>query len=416
MKAVVQKQSATQCVIEIEIDRSEIDVVYNEKLNASKKKVQLPGFRAGKVPTKMIEAQFGPSIRAEAMDEIMNKSFREACKENKLEPVSDPSVTDLKDEPGAEFSFKIAFEVDPEITVTGYKDLTARPQIKAVEDAAIDETIDDMRERLAGLKDTGAPSRTGDFLNIEYVSVKIDGEVRDLSAPVAPLELGKSAITPFNSALVGMSAGEVAKVSDTFAEDFFNKEFAGHTVDFEVKVTAVSQKDLPVVDAEFAKRVGDFDDVATLRDAIRKDHEERAKVEAREAAWSQAISELISKNPFEVPQSRVEYFIDRMAEDEAKYYQQGQVPTRDEVAGRYREMAVNTIKKHRLINWIAEAENVKAPQSEVDERIKAIADYYQRPFEEIKENLRRTGRTVQIREEIREQKVLNRLIGEETWA
>lgn len=416
MKAVVSTPSACLRTIAIELDLESVETAFNAKLATARKKVQLPGFRVGKVPVAMIKAQFGQSLKAEAIDEAMNTAFRSVCEENKITPVSDPTISDLSAEEGQPVKFTISVDVDADISVSGYKDLGVRSEARVVGSEEIDKVIEDMCERLAGLKDTGKPSRSGDSVTIEYSSVKIDGLVRELSAPSAPIELGKSAISSFNTGLIGMSAGETAKFSETFVADFQNAEFAGHTVDFEVKVLTVGTKDLPAVDAEFAKKVGDFDTVDALKDAIRKDIEERAKAEAREAAWEKAIDALITKNDFEIPASRIEYFITKMSEDEAKYYPQGQLPSREALTERYRETAIRSIKRHRLVDWIAEKEGVKASAAEVDERITAIAEYYQRPFDEIKDTLRRNGRTLQIREELKEQKVLNCLIGEAAWA
>ncbi len=123
MKATISEPQSWQRAINVEIPNEDVQKEFQVKLNKYKREVKLPGFRPGKVPTKLIQSRFGPAIRAEVIDELINKSFRDACTENKVVPVSEPKISDIKAEEDNPVTFTIEVEVDPEIEITGYKNL-----------------------------------------------------------------------------------------------------------------------------------------------------------------------------------------------------------------------------------------------------------------------------------------------------
>ena len=182
-----------------------------------------------------------------------------------------------------------------------------------------------------------------------------------------------------------------------------------------IKVKKVQEKIIPEVNEEFCKKVGGFADKETLLEAIRMDLEAQEKERARVEAHNKAIDALIEKNDFEVPPSRIEFYLDKVIEDQARYFPPGKAPDRKEVSEKFRESGIRALKRYRIIEFVANKEKIKATKEEVDERIKAVADQYQKPFDEMKTILRKDGTTMRIREEIREQKTLNKLIGEIPW-
>lgn len=416
MKATVSEPKSWQRVINIEIPNEEVQKEFQAKLNKYKKKAKLPGFRPGKVPINIIKSRFGPAIRAEAVDDLVNKSYPDACKENNIIPVNEAKISDLKAEEEKPVTFKIVVEVDPEIEASGYKNLKIKAITKKIKDADVEMALNELRERMAELKDLDRASKKGDLISIEYINAKVDGEPKDdLKSPQHPIEIGKGTLKDFDKGLMGLSTGQEADISVKFPKDYYVKDLAGKSADLTIKVKKVQEKILPEINEEFCKKVGNFSDEEALKETIKKDLEIREKDLARTEAHNKAIDALIESNDFEVPPSRIEYYLDRVMEDEAKHYPAGKTPDREEISSRYRDIGIKTIKRYRIIDYIASKEKIKATQEEVDKRIQMIANQYNQQFDEVKNALRKNGTTTKIREEIREQKTLDCLIGEVPW-
>lgn len=417
MKTEVLETKPWQRVINVEIPEQEVEEEYQVKVNKYKRDISLPGFRKGKVPLNLLKSRFGTTIRAETIDDLIKKSYTEACSAHNLNPVSEGKVSELKaDDEHSPITFSIEIEIDPEIEITGYKNVNVSPSPKEIEQKDIDEVLENLRERLAEVKDVDRPSQNGDLITVDYKSVFVDGEEKnDLQFPSYPIEIGKSSLKDFDSGLVGLKADDTATITVTFPDDYHADTVAGKTGEIAVHVKKVQEKNLPEVNEEFCKKVGDFADVTALKNAIKEDLENREKERARNEAQEKAIDILIENNTFEVPPSRIEMYLDHVWEEEARYYPKERMPDREMVAERYRDIGIRSLKRYRIIEYIAKKEKIKATQEDVDNRIRLIAEQYKQPFEEVKNTLRKSGTTMRIRDEIKTQKVLNSLIGEIPW-
>lgn len=416
MKATVSTPESWKRIINVEVTVEETEKAYTEKLKKLRKDITLPGFRAGKVPATIINQRYKPAIKAEVIEELVQKSYEDACKEHGITPISQAKINDLKAEDDKPVSFSIETEVDPVIEIKGYDKLRIKPDIQKIKPPQVDEVFDDLRQRMATYTDLSREAKKGDYIKLEYQKVVIDGQERkDVSSPTYPVELGSNKIKEFDKALIGAKEGEILDVSIKFPKDYGDHEIAGKNGQFSIKVTKVQEQVLPEINEEFLKQMGDFKTEDDLRDRIRKDLEGRELDRAKNEAYGKVIDELIKKNPFEVPPSRITAYIDYVLEDMKKYAKEGDpVPVRDEVEQRYRDTGVGTLKRYRIIDFIATAEKIKATSSEVDREIEIMATQYHQQFEELKKRLREDGTTNRIRENIKERKTLDYLIGEYT--
>jgi trigger factor len=414
LKATVNEPESWKRVISIVIPEEEVRSAFDEKLGKYKKDLKLPGFRPGKVPLSLVKQKYGNAIRAEAIDELVQKSYREACEQNHINPISAAKVNDLKAAEGEPVTFSIETEVDPEIEIKGYQKLKVKPSPKKIKDSDIDEAIKGLQERFAEFKDVDREAKKGDFIKIEYLKVSIDGEERkDIKNPEYPVELGsENRIKDFDKGIIGHRAGETVDITVKFPKDYQDAQIAGKSGEFEVKLVAVQEKQLPEINEEFLKKLGNFADENALREDVRKNLENEEENKAKNEACDKAIETLIKDNPFEVPEARIEQFIDYMYQEALRYNRNEAPLSREDVAARYRDTAVRTIKRHRIIDYISLKENIKATQEEVDSHIQKLAAMYNQPFDTLKQAFRKNGTTVRIRDDIREQKTLDFLIGE----
>lgn len=414
MKTTVTSPETWKRVIEFEIPEEDFNAAVGAKLEKYRKDARLPGFRQGKVPLNVIKQRFGDAAKAEVIEDTVKDSYKIACEEHKLDPVTGASVADIKNDEGAPLRFTIETEVDPPIEIKDYDKLKIKLKPKKLKDSDIDESFQNLLERLAEFKDVGRASKKGDFVRIEYRRVVIDGAERaDIQNPAYPFEIGAaSALKEFDKGLTGVSAGDEVEITVKFPKDYADESAAGKTGVFSVTVTSVQEKHLPEADDAFLKRLGNFDTVDALKAEMRKSMEEDELTRARKDAHQEAVDALISGNPFEVPPSKIDAFTNMMIEDYAQG-RNGQIAEPvEELKGRFKDAAVMALKRIRIVDYIAEKEKIKATQEEVDKEIEVLAQRYGHDFDQLKQVFRKDGTTNRIRLEIRERKTLDFLIGE----
>ncbi|MFP4164914.1 MAG: trigger factor [Chitinispirillaceae bacterium] len=415
MKATVSEPTSWKRVISIEVPEQEVKEAFDSKLNYYKKDMRLPGFRPGKVPASLIRQRYGDAIKAEIVDEIIQKSYKTACDENDISPIAPAKVDEVKNNEGEPLSFTVETEVDPAVEIKGYDKLKVRPKTKKIKDSDIQEAVENLRERLAEYKDVQRPSRKGDYVRFEYRKVIIDGqEQQDVKNPEYPVEIGADTkLKDFDKGLTGVSAGDVVDITVKFPNDYQDQSVAGKSGEFTVAVTAVQEKELPEVNEDFLKKVGNFENEEALREEIRKSLEQQEQEKAKNDAYNEAVETLIKENPFEVPPAKIEAFINYMHEESMRYRRPGEPEVSREQAGEmYRETAIRSLKRQRIIDYVADKEKIKATQAEMDEEIKRLAGMYNQDFENLKQVFRKNGTTNRIRSEIRERKTLDFLVGE----
>jgi trigger factor len=414
LKSTISIPKSWVRIVDIEIPKEDVETTYNKKLSEYKREISLPGFRQGKTPLSMVKTRFGASIFSAAVEDLIEQSFESACKEHNIVPISRGSLSNLKAKEGEPVSFTIEIEIDPEVEIKGYADMGISASPKKIKDGDVDKAIEEIREHSAELKDVDRTAKKGDSVAIEYAKVVIDGgERKDFSNPKHPIELGSGDIKEFDKGLLGHGAGETVDIDVSFPRDFATKELAGKDAFFSVKILAVKEKIVPDLSEEFLKKLGDFANEDALREQVKKDLEHKELDRAKNEAYAKAIERLVDKNPFDIPESRIQSYIDHMLEELSKYARAGEAPpSRDEVAQKYRDTAIRSIKRYKIIDYVATREKIKPTQAEVDRQVQQLAAYYNQPFEQVKQTLRSNGTTNRIRADIREQKTLDFLIGE----
>ena len=408
MNVTVVQKSATERELAIELPAADLEKAFEERLSEARKRIQLPGFRPGKTPKDLIRKRYGASLRGEAIDELVQQSVRSACVQEKIVPVAPGDLSDFEAPEGGDVKFKVVVEVDPEIELQNYADLKIPVEAKAVEADDVEKALDSMRQRAAEVKDAERPSQVGDLVGATYKRIEIDGVERPLSAPAFQVEIGKG-IPEVDAGLTGIVPGADVTIEFTFPEDYSDEPSRGKKGLYEVAVEKVLTRVLPELDEALAVKFG-FKDLSELRARVETDLKSAADRSAREAAWDKAVDIVLESNPFEVPKARVQDYVqwqyDRMQKQGA------QLPPVEEMQKAWGPEAEKLLKRQRLIGWIADKEDIRATTDEVGARIKEIAATYGLPEEDIREELKRSGRVSEVREELRGTKTLNWLIGE----
>jgi len=410
VKITLTEASATERVLDLEIPRERLDKVFQDKLRKYSKTIKVNGFRPGAVPKDVVAKRFGEPIAAEALETLVDDAVREACKEKSIDPVGPGRVEKLENEDGKPIVVKAVMEIDPEVTLGEYKfeiPLNAAP----VDDATVTARIDDIRRQLAAEAPVERAAATGDVVMARYNRIEIEGQEQPLPQhPVFRVELGKGSVPALDKALEGVKAGDVKSVSFSFPADYANPALAGKASAYDLAIEQVLEVKLPALDDEFAKNIG-YESVADLQAKLKERLVEGNLRQAREAAWNEAIERLIAAHPIPVPKARSASYVNRRLKEMGHVHENDNPEHGGHDHSDLELEALNQIRRWKILDAIAAKENVKPDQEAVDARIRELAMRYGTDFEGLKASLRQSGRIVDIREEVKAEKVLDLVIG-----
>lgn len=408
MKIAVSEPNPCKRILDVELPPENVKEEFEKKISHYQQNAQVRGFRPGKVPRDIILTRFNDIIMGETVEEIINRSYEEACKQEKLVPVSRAKIDSVEYGESKPLKFKAEFEIDPAVELEKYTGLGIKVEKPEVTEKEVENASEELRERLASFKKVDRPSKKGDYMRYEYAKVIVDGKERtDYKNPTYPVEIGEAKIKEFNKALVGVTAGENVEVHFTFPKDYEVEEVREKPADFTLKIIEVQEKSLPELNDEFAKKVGPYENLEQMKTRIRQDLEAYKKEMTRRKATDDVVGKIIENNKILVPQSRIDSYAENMFEEMKKKYKN--IGHEDSLI-RYKEIGEKEIKKYKIVDFVAKKENIKATPEEVDAKIKEHAEKQGEKFEELKERFRRDGTTLMIRSDLREEKTVDWLI------
>jgi len=415
--------------VAVEVPADEVSKAYKTVTKRYQKLARIPGFRAGKVPDSLIRSKFAKELRQEVLEALVSERFRKEIDERKLRPVSEPQLLDLQLTDGSPLRFKAAFEVLPEVDITGYDAVKVeRPNVELKEEEFEGE-LNRVLESHATVEpvEEQRPLGEGDWAEIQYTgevkplaqTVTEDGVTAEKTEPITGEDVmieigGKNTLQAFTDALRGKKAGDQLAIEVEYPADFGDARLAGQAVNYDVTVKAIKKKTFPVRDAELAKQLGN----AETWEEFEKQFRENVARRKREALESQAkntlIEGLIDKFHFPVPESVVQQRIDaRLERGLRALAQQGMKPEdmRKLDFGRLRaaqrDEAEREVKASLIVDRIAEAEKVEVTDQELDNEVLMLSLQTREPYDALRERLNRDGGINRLREEMRREKTGN---------
>jgi trigger factor len=398
--------------VEVEIPLDEVERARERVTNSLRQRVRLPGFRPGKAPVSMIQSRFESDIRNEVLELLLPQAFRERVQKEELKVVGTPDISDLKFEPGQPIRFKADFEVAPEFEIADYHGLPVKYEEPVVSDEDVANRLNSMRENKAEYINLDPrPVEDKDFVLVQLKS--LSGLAEPIEQDVQ-IEVGGSETLPaFNEVLLGASPGEAKEVDVTYPEDYGQERLAGKTVRFELTPKFVRKKELPALDDEFARDLGDYQSLDELKEAVRKSifHEKQyvAQQEAKEAL----LDKLVEGNEFPVPAA----YVDRQIENQVRAQLRG-LAGRDvdpnsinvdwsKVKENQRDKAVRNVKASLLLEKISDREGIKPSKDEVDREVQRIARQEREAVAVTRARLEKEGTLSRIAGHIQTEKTLH---------
>ena len=389
-----EKLEKNQVALTVEVDAAAFDAAIEKAYRKVRHQINVPGFRKGKAPRKMIENLYGVEIfYDEAINIAMPDAYVAAVSEEKLEPVGYPEVELLSVSKDG-FSFKATVYVYPEVTLGQYKGLSApKGEVKVTEED-IQERLNQLAERNTRMLGVDRPVENGDVANIDFEGFLDNKPFDGGKGENFDLEIGSGSFVPgFEDQLVGMNAGEEKDIDITFPEDY-HADLAGKAVVFHVKANSIKVKDLPTLDDEFAKDVSEFDTLDELKNDVReklvKEREDAAKRAFEDIVMSKVADGIQADIPDAMVEDQAQRFVDnfrmQIQSQGIPYDQYMKMTGMDEekLLADAKGPALGQVRMELAINAIVKAENLEASDEDVEAEYAKMASQYNMDVENVK--------------------------------
>ena len=389
MSVSVEKLEKSMVRLTIEVSAEDFDKAINKVYNRQKGRMNVPGFRKGKTPRKVLEKMYGAAIFYEdAANDVINSSYPDAAKESGEEIVSNPEINVTQIEAGKPFIYTAEVAVKPPVSLGKYKGVEVDKQVIEVFDEEIDEEIRKEQEKNATRNEvTDRPVKDGDEIILDFEGF-CDGEAFEGGKGTDyPLTVGSGSFIPgFEEQLVGAVIGEEMDVNVTFPENYQAEELKGKPAVFKCTVKKITEKILPELDDEFADEVSEFSTLAEYREDVRKNITERKEKAALSVKENQAVEKVIADAHVEIPEPMLRTQQEQIAgeleqqvvsqgmkfEDYLKYAQ----TTREQLVDRMKEDAERRIMYRLVMEQVAKEENITATDEDFEAEIQRMADAY----------------------------------------
>ena len=367
MKSAVEKLNPTRVKMTVEVTSDELQPHIDAALKAIGSQIQVPGFRAGKVPTRIIEQRVGKAaVLQEAVNEALPEFFGQAVEQEDLKPLGQPDVevTQLPLADGEELVFTVEVDVRPEFTLPAYDSLEVTVDPVTVSDEDVEARMTELRERFGTLVGVDRAVEDGDFVSID-LKAEIDGEQIDAVEGIS-YEVGSGTMLPgMDEALVGMNKGETKE----FTAPLAGGDKAGQDAACTVTVQSVKVRELPEVDDDFAQMASEFDTAEELRADVAQQAEQAKKFEQGIQARDKVLEALLDAVEMDLPESIIEAEVNQHLEGEGRLED-------DEHRAEVDESTRRALKAQFVLDAVVEAEEVEVGQPELVEYLLMQAQQY----------------------------------------
>ena len=388
MEATTAQANELERRIDLSIAISDVEKEMEQRLKRMGKNIKMAGFRPGKVPFSIIKQQHGDQARHEVLSEELDRVFGETVTAQKMRVAGYPRIEPKTSESTTHLEFHAIFEVYPDFTPADMSTAEVERPVLEVTAAEVDKTVDILRQQRVSYEDTDRAAAKGDRVVIDFLGRK-DGEpFQGGQAADYPFVLGQGQMLPdFESAVEGAKNGESKTFDLTFPADYFAKDLAGQTVQFEITVKQVQAARLPEVDAEFAKGMGIADgDVAKMRAEIEANLKREVKRRIEGKVKDQVMEALIKANQIAVPNALVEMEIQRLMQAARQDMEQRGMKIKDMPIQPewFADQAKRRVTLGLILAELVKSEKLQAKPEQVRAMVEETAQSYEQPEEVIR--------------------------------
>jgi trigger factor len=372
------------------------------------KRARLPGFRPGKAPDTVVRKRFGDAIRQTVLEEVIRESWETAKTSEALKPITDPAIRNLKFEEGSPIEFELHVEVRPELKLERVGGFRVERREAAVPESAVDEQLARLQEQKAAwIPVEGLKPAPGQMVRVEVATIE-----NGVAGPSQPhdLVLGENQTLPeIEERIMSLLPGETAEAEVRFPDDHPDESRRGQTRHLRITLHEVKRQELPPLDDDLAREVGDFESLDLLRAAVRQDLEREAAREADAEMRRNLMAQVVEANNIQAPDSLVH----RLMHGYAEMYQipEDQLPVFEQ---QFHQLAEHQVKRDLALDALVEAHGLAASEAELDERINTMAGARGVPAGQIYASLEKSKRLGELERAITEEKVFDFLLKQST--
>jgi trigger factor len=417
MQSNLTHHTSTRKSIEVTVPAAEVAAEFGKVLAKIGPKVKVPGFRPGKAPKDVLMKRYEREIQSEVAESLVSKYFMNAAAEVGAYPISRPALEALNLKEGADGTFKAQFDVAPQVVLPEYKTLTLVKKKRIIDDAAIEEHLEALREQNAKfIPVEDAPAGLGHYATLD-IKVKPQG-MKPVNYTDQVIQLAEG--RPFDQEVLGMKVEETKTFSITIPADDANKAMAGKAVSYEATLKELRSRVVPELGDEFAKDLGAHETLADLKTFLRKDLEEASDRDGSTRLHSAVLDQLLEAAPFEVPSSMVSLQLDDYCQEFAEMAARQGVDPKNLNWSAYRQSrlqdAQRAVRSGYLLQAIGNAENIEVTDEEIDTEIRSIMEEHKiaQPFEAFKAGLDKRGSTTEIKGRVRTDKIFEMILATAT--
>ena len=406
MKVTAENGENQQVTLTIEVEAAEVSKAVERAVKRLANRVNIPGFRKGKAPRKIVESNVGmDALLQEAFDLIAPKAFSDALDEQKIDPVTRPDIDVVTLEDGKNLVFKATVTPRPEVKLGEYKNLKVEKAAAEVSDEDVEKQLKNFQDRQGKMVEApeGAVVENGYFTTLDFEGFVAGKAFEGGKGQDYPLQIGSGSFIPgFEEQLVGAKVGEEKEVNVKFPDEYHSAELAGKDAMFKCTVRSIKHKELPEIDDELAKKVSTFQTLDELKADIRKNLLETAEKKAENDHKSAVIEQATENITVEIPAVMIDNRVTTMIQEMAmRLEQQGmkleqylQYAGTDiaKIREDYRETAEKNVKTDLMLEEVAKAEDIKVEAKDLDAEVAGMAAAYGATPQQVQKIIKEQGR------------------------
>lgn len=411
MTHTVRESGQWQHTLSIEVPVDEVEARLEAVARDLQKRVNLPGFRKGKVPLDRVRADFASYIEQEFLERTIPDATGRALEEAGLQPIVPPSVSQVRFTPGQPFTFEALVDVAPQIEPKDWKGLPLVRRARVIDDAAIDAVVQDLREDSAVFVDQARPAQAGDIVLLD--SQRLDANGRRLThtrSKGVRIQLGApQLLADLEAGLQGAQEGQERTITVNYPADYQQAELAGKAVRYVVKIRKIQEKKLRELDDNFARELFRLDSVSALRDRVRQNLEAEDGTRVRRELEGAATEELIRRHPFELSERLVAHVLSQVVREQTGGREVND-DLRKQLDEHYRPGVERSLRRELLLGGIARSESLTVSDEEVGAEIDRMCAAEPKQASRIRARYQAVERRRGLAETILERKAMDAVI------